>query len=51
MEFLVIDDNKPFRDATCMLIEDDGHHGQPAASGEAGLTLWPKINLTPFSWT
>jgi NtrC-family two-component system response regulator AlgB len=37
MDFLVIDDDKAFRDATCMLIEDDGHYAEPAASGEVGL--------------
>jgi NtrC-family two-component system response regulator AlgB len=37
MDFLVIDDDKTFRDATCMLIEDDGHYAEPAASGEVGL--------------
>jgi two-component system, NtrC family, response regulator AlgB len=39
MDFLVIDDDKPFRDATCLLIEDEGHYAQPAASGQAGLGL------------
>ncbi len=39
MDFLVIDDDKPFRDATCLLIEDEGHYAQPAASGQAGLSL------------
>ena len=37
MDFLVIDDDKTFRDATCMLIEDEGHYAQPASSGEQGL--------------
>jgi NtrC-family two-component system response regulator AlgB len=39
MDFLIIDDNKSFRDAACMVIESDGHYAQPAASGEAGLEL------------
>ena len=38
MDFLVIDDDKAFRDATCMLIDDDGHYAEPAASGEVGLS-------------
>src|SRR5580704_3714491 len=38
MDFLVIDDDKTFRDATCMLIEDEGHYAEPAGSGEVGLT-------------
>ena len=38
MDFLVIDDDKTFRDATCLLIEDEGHYAQPAQSGEAGLS-------------
>src|SRR6202167_2420159 len=37
MDFLVIDDDKTFRDATCYLIENEGHFAQPAASGEAAL--------------
>jgi NtrC-family two-component system response regulator AlgB len=37
MDFLVIDDDKTFRDATCLLIEDEGHYAEPAGSGEGGL--------------
>src|SRR6266516_101243 len=37
MDFLVIDDDKTFRDATCLLIEDEEHHAEAAATGEAGL--------------
>jgi NtrC-family two-component system response regulator AlgB len=37
MDFLVIDDDKTFRDATCYLIENEGHFAQPASSGEAAL--------------
>ena len=37
MDFLVIDDDKTFRDATCYLIENEGHYAEPAASGEAAL--------------
>ncbi len=37
MDFLVIDDGKTFRDATCYLIESEGHFAQPASSGEAAL--------------
>jgi NtrC-family two-component system response regulator AlgB len=37
MDFLVIDDDKMFRDATCLLIEDEGHYAQPAESGEVAL--------------
>jgi two-component system, NtrC family, response regulator AlgB len=39
MNFLVIDDDKTFRDATCLLIEDEGHYAQPAAAGTVGLEL------------
>ena len=35
MDFLVIDDDKTFRDATCYMIENEGHFAQPASSGEA----------------
>jgi len=37
MDFLIVDDDKTFRDATCLLIEDEGHYAQPAANGEAAL--------------
>ncbi len=37
MEFLVIDDDKTFRDATCLLIEDGGHTAEGAATGRDGL--------------
>ncbi len=37
MDFLVIDDDKTFRDATCLLIEDEGHYAEPAGSGTGGL--------------
>src|SRR5437868_4714651 len=39
MDFLVIDDDKTFRDATCVLIDSDGHYAESAASGELGITL------------
>jgi NtrC-family two-component system response regulator AlgB len=38
MEFLVIDDDKTFRDATCLLIDGEGHYAQGACSGGLGLT-------------
>jgi hypothetical protein len=41
MDFLVIDDDKTFRDATCYLIENEGHFAQPASSGEAALANSP----------
>src|SRR4051812_45662722 len=37
MDFLVIDDEKIFRDATCLLIEDEGHYAEAADSGEVAL--------------
>ena len=37
MDFLVIDDDKTFRDATCLLIDGDGQYARGAASGELGL--------------
>src|SRR5579862_2185008 len=37
MDFLIVDDDKTFRDATCLLIEDEGHYAQPAANSEAAL--------------
>ncbi len=38
MDFLVIDDDKTFRDATCLLIDSEGHYAQGVRSGELGLT-------------
>src|ERR1700733_2754543 len=37
MDFLIVDDDKTFRDATCLLIEDEGHYAQPAANSESAL--------------
>ena len=37
MHFLVIDDDKTFRDATGYLIEEAGHYAEGAASGQLGL--------------
>jgi NtrC-family two-component system response regulator AlgB len=39
MDFLVIDDDKVFREATCLLIEDEGHFAETAANAEIALTL------------
>src|ERR1700733_7233874 len=41
MDFLVIDDDKTFRDATCFLIEEAGHYAEGVESGQNGLT-WLK---------
>jgi two-component system, NtrC family, response regulator AlgB len=37
MDFLVIDDDKTFRDATCLLIDGEGHYAEAVCSGELGL--------------
>lgn len=37
MEFLVIDDDKTFREATCLLIESEGHCAEATCSGVLGL--------------
>src|SRR5437016_779866 len=37
MDFLVIDDDKLFRDATCLLIDSENHYAEAARSGEFGL--------------
>src|ERR1044072_2750714 len=39
MDFLVIDDDKTFRDATCLVIDGENHYAESAASGELGLKL------------
>lgn len=38
MDFLVIDDDKTFRDATCFVIEEEGHYAESATTGRIGLT-------------
>ncbi len=37
MDFLVIDDDKIFREATCLLIEDEGHYVESAANAEVAM--------------
>jgi two-component system, NtrC family, response regulator AlgB len=37
MDFLVIDDDKTFRDATCAMIDEEGHYAEGADSGAQGL--------------
>ena len=37
MDFLVIDDDKTFRDATCFLIEEAGHYAEGVESGRLGI--------------
>jgi NtrC-family two-component system response regulator AlgB len=39
MDFLVVDDDKTFRDATCFLIEEAGHYAEGAESGRVGLEI------------
>jgi len=39
MDFLVIDDDRVFREATCLLIEDEGHRAATAATAEVALEL------------
>ena len=38
MDFLIIDDDKTFRDATCCLIEDEGHYAEGADCAATGVT-------------
>ncbi len=37
MDFLVIDDDRIFREATCLLIEEEGHYAEGVATPEAAL--------------
>src|SRR4051812_39240012 len=37
MDFLIIDDDKTFRDATCLLIDGEGHYAESASTAELGL--------------
>lgn len=38
MDFLVIDDDRVFREATCLLIENENHYAESAANAEVALT-------------
>ena len=38
MNFLVIDDDRVFREATCLLIEDEGHYAESAATADVALS-------------
>jgi two-component system, NtrC family, response regulator AlgB len=38
MDFLIIDDDRTFREATCFLIEDASHYAEGVPSGQLGLT-------------
>ncbi|MDZ4286679.1 MAG: sigma-54 dependent transcriptional regulator [Prosthecobacter sp.] len=37
MDFLVIDDEKSIRDATCMLIDDEGHYAEPVVDSAGAM--------------
>jgi two-component system, NtrC family, response regulator AlgB len=37
MDFLVIDDDKTFRDATCAMVDAEGHYGEGASTGHQGM--------------
>jgi NtrC-family two-component system response regulator AlgB len=39
MDFLVIDDDTVFREATCLLIEDEGHYAETAANAATAMSL------------
>jgi NtrC-family two-component system response regulator AlgB len=41
MDFLIIDDDKTFRDATCFLIEEAGHYAEGVDSGQLAMS-WLK---------
>ncbi len=45
MEFLVIDDERTFREATCFLIEELSHYAEGVASGEQGLACLKEDNF------
>lgn len=38
MDFLVIDDERSIRDATCMLIDDEGHYAEPVINSANALS-------------
>jgi NtrC-family two-component system response regulator AlgB len=38
MDFLVIDDDRVFREATCLLIEDEGHYAEAAGRADLAIT-------------
>jgi NtrC-family two-component system response regulator AlgB len=45
MNFLVMDDDKTFRDATCFLIEEAGHYPEGAANAQQGLAALREENF------
>jgi len=45
MNFIVIDDDRVFREATCLLIEDEGHNVETAANAEVALTRLREENF------
>jgi NtrC-family two-component system response regulator AlgB len=45
MDFLVVDDDKTFRDAACFLIEGEGHDAEGAPTGQLGLM---RLREQPF---
>jgi NtrC-family two-component system response regulator AlgB len=51
MDFLVVDDDKTFRDATCFLIDDEGHYAEGAATGAQALGTLKGENSMPCCWT
>jgi two-component system, NtrC family, response regulator AlgB len=46
MDFIVIDDDRTFRDAICCLIDSEGHYAESACSGSMGLA---RIRTEKFS--
>ena len=47
MEFLVVVDDKTFRDATSLLIDSEGHYAE--AAGKACVLLTKRLESTPYS--
>lgn len=45
MNFLVIDDDKVFREATCLLIEDESHYAESAATSEVAISCLREDNF------
>ena len=50
MDFLVIDDDKTFRDATCFLIEEAGHYAEGVDGGQPGLTALKEDEFDAAFW-
>ena len=51
MDFIVIDDDKTFRDATCFIIEESGHYAEGVGSAGSDWSRSRKTSGMRSCWT